>query len=313
MVLYLQYGLFVILTAERRGFNVKIIITGSKGQLGNALIDIIKNDGNSLGSIPEEFIGAEIIGVDIDTLDISDKDAVLKLVTTEKPQVIINCAAMTNVDGCEDDPKAAYDANTKGPENLAKAAEMIGAKLVHISTDYVFKGDATVPYIESDATGPVTEYGKSKLGGENAVIENCKKHFILRTSWLYGYIGNNFVKTIMRVAKEKGVLKVVDDQRGNPTNANDLAFHILAVAATENYGIYHCTGSGECSWYDFACKILEYSKIPCDISPCSTEASGRKAKRPAFSSLRNLHLEKTVGDKMRYWEDALKEYIENLN
>ena len=292
---------------------MKIIITGSKGQLGNALIDIIKNGGNSLGSIPEQFLGAEIIGIDIDTLDISDESAVSAFVEKVKPDIIINPAAMTNVDGCEDDPEAAYNANTKGPLNLAKAAEAIGAKMVHISTDYVFKGDATVPYIESDPTDPVTEYGKSKLGGEKAVLENCSKHFILRTSWLYGYMGNNFVKTIMRVAKEKGVLKVVDDQRGNPTNADDLAFHILAVAATENYGIYHCTGSGECSWYDFACKILEFSKIPCDISPCSTEASGRKAKRPAFSSLRNLHLEETVGDKMRYWEDALKEYIDNLD
>lgn len=292
---------------------MKIMITGSKGQLGNAINDIISNGKNSLGTIPTQFIGAEVIGVDIDSLDISDENAVFSFIVENKPDIIINCAAMTNVDGCEDNPEAAYSANAKGPENLAKAAQNIGAKLIHISTDYVFKGDATIPYVESDATGPVTEYGKSKLGGEKAVLENCSKHFILRTSWLYGYIGNNFVKTIMKVAKEKGVLKVVDDQRGNPTNADDLAFHILALAATENYGIYHCTGTGECSWYDFACKILKFSNIPCNISPCSTEASGRKAKRPAFSSLKNLHLEETIGDKMRYWEDALEEYIENLN
>lgn len=292
---------------------MKIIITGSHGQLGNALLELLSNEKNSLGEIPACYKNSELLPVDVDGLDISDEAAVLSYVEAHKPDLIINCAAMTNVDGCESDLELAEKVNAEGPMNLAKASEKFGAKLVHVSTDYVFRGDANTPYVETDPCDPVTAYGLSKYHGEQNVLEFCQKSFIIRTSWLYGLIGSNFVKTIRRVAKEKGILKVVDDQRGNPTNADDLAFHILLVAATENYGIYHCTGTGECSWYDFACKILEYSKIPCDISPCSTEESGRKAKRPAYSSLRNLKLEETVGDHMRDWQVALKEYINNLN
>lgn len=292
---------------------MKIIITGSKGQLGNALIELLKNDSSSIGPIPSCYKDCEITPVDVDELDISDGKAVESFVKDIKPDLIINCAAMTNVDGCESDVELAERVNADGPLNLAKAAADCGAKLVHISTDYVFRGDAKTPYVETDPCDPVTAYGRSKYHGEQKILAAYEKSFILRTSWLYGLVGSNFVKTIRRVAKEKGVLKVVDDQRGNPTNADDLAYHILLVADTENYGIYHCTGTGECSWYDFACKILEYSGIPCDISPCSTEDSGRKAKRPAYSSLRNLKLEQTVGDRMREWQTALKEYIAKLN
>lgn len=292
---------------------MKIIITGCNGQLGNALNNLLKTGKNSLGTIPDCYNLADIILVDINTLDISDFNAVDKFVSDTKPDLILNCAAMTNVDGCETDLEAAEAANAKGPLNLAKAATKIGAKLVHVSTDYVFKGDATTPYVETDACDPVTAYGLSKYHGEQNVLANCEKSYIFRTSWLYGLVGNNFVKTIRRVALEKGVLTVVNDQRGNPTNADDLAYHILLVAATENYGIYHCTGNGECTWYDFACKIVEYSNIPCSISPCTTEASGRKAKRPAYSSLENRHLKDTVGDFMRNWEEALKEYINLLD
>lgn len=292
---------------------MKLLITGSKGQLGNSLTDLLKENNSPLGKLPDCYKDCEIIAVDADVLDITDSAAVDSFVTNENPDIIINCAAMTNVDGCESDFELAEAVNAKGPENLAKAAGKIGAKIIHISTDYVFRGDATTPYIETDPCGPITAYGISKLHGEELVSKNCEKHFILRTSWLYGYVGNNFVKTIRRVAREKGVLTVVDDQRGNPTNANDLSYHILAVAATENYGIYHCTGSGECTWYDFACEIVKLSNIKCEISPCTTEQSARKAKRPAFSSLRNLHLEETIGDKMRFWKDALAEYIIRLD
>lgn len=291
---------------------MKIVITGSRGQLGNALQVLLKNGENSLGKIPTVFFNSEVFPVDVDELDITDFKAVDAYIAEIKPDIIINCAAMTNVDGCETDTELAEAVNAAGPKNLSIAATKYGAKLIHISTDYVFKGDATKPYIETDECAPVTSYGLSKLHGEQNVLENCKESFVVRTSWLYGLVGKNFVKTIRNVAKEKGVLTVVDDQRGNPTNADDLAFHLLLIATTENYGVYHCTGSGECSWYDFACKILEYSNIPCDISPCSTDQSGRKAKRPAFSSLENLHLKQTVGDYMRDWQVALKEYITNL-
>ncbi len=292
---------------------MKLLITGSKGQLGNAIVHLLQNDSNAIGKIPDVYKNCEILAVDVDQLDITKLDDVLKFCEQHRPNIIINCAAMTNVDGCESDTDLAESVNATGPKNLSIAAEKINAKIVHVSTDYVFHGDATAPYIESDKCDPVTAYGISKYHGELNVADQCKRHFIVRTSWLYGYIGNNFVKTIRKFAKEKGVLTVVDDQRGNPTNADDLAYHILLIANTENYGIYHCTGNGECTWYDFACKIVEYSKIPCEISPCTTEQSARKAKRPAFSSLRNLHLEQTVGDKMRQWEEALKEYILNID
>lgn len=292
---------------------MKIVITGCNGQLGNSLQTLLKEDNSAIGRIPAVYKDCDVFPVDVDTLDIGDGEAVDAYIKKAQPDLIINCAAMTNVDGCETNLELANRVNAEGPKNLALAATKVGAKLVHISTDYVFRGDATTPYVETDECDPVTAYGSSKRQGEINVQENCERSYILRTSWLYGLIGSNFVKTIRRVAKEKGVLKVVDDQRGNPTNADDLAYHILLVANTENYGIYHCTGTGECSWYDFACKILEYSNIPCDISPCSTEESGRKAKRPAYSSLRNLKLEQTVGDHMRDWQVALKEYIINLD
>lgn len=292
---------------------MKIVITGANGQLGSALKNLLKNDDSAIGRIPEIYKDAEIIDVDVDTLDITDSDAVLEFINDSRPDLIINCAAMTNVDGCEETPDLADRINAKGPLNLSIAAKCVGAKLLHISTDYVFSGDADTPYVETDECGPVTAYGRSKLKGEQNVLLNCDKAFVVRTSWLYGLLGSNFVKTIRRVAKEKGVLTVVDDQRGNPTNAEDLCYHILKIAETENFGIYHCTGDGECSWYDFAVKILEYSSIPCKISPCTTDESGRKAKRPAYSSLRNLKLEQTVGDNMRNWQVALKEFINKLN
>lgn len=292
---------------------MNVLITGSKGQLGNALRELIEKNDSPIGKIPDCYDGCKITAADVDELDITDRSAVLSFVKNHAPDIIINCAAMTNVDGCESDAELAERVNATGPENLAIAADTVGAKFVHISTDYVFKGDSTVPYVESDPCDPVTEYGKSKLHGEQLAAKATKRLFILRTSWLYGLVGKNFVKTIRNAAREKGVLTVVNDQRGNPTNAEDLAYHILAVAATDNYGIYHCTGSGECTWYDFACKIVELSNIACSVSPCTTEQSARKAKRPAYSSLRNLHLEQTIGDKMRYWEDALSDYITKLD
>ena len=291
---------------------MKILITGSQGQLGNTLSNLLKVKNNSLGHIPEEYNNCEVIGVDVNELDITNRKKVEEFINRTQPDLIINCAAMTNVDGCETERNLAEAVNAEGPENLAIAANNVGAKIVHVSTDYVFQGDAATPYIETDTCNPVTAYGESKRNGEIKVANATDRHFIFRTSWLYGLVGNNFVKTIRRVAKEKGALTVVNDQRGNPTNCEDLAFHILLVAITDNYGIYHCTGNGECTWFDFAKKIVEFSNIPCTVDPCTTEQSNRPAKRPAFSSLDNKHLRETVGDNMRDWTLALKEYISKL-
>lgn len=291
---------------------MKILVTGAKGQLASEIINILKSLRAEIGSISSEYSNNECIAVDVNDLDITDLSAVEKFITGNKPDIVINCAAMTNVDACESNLETAMKVNGLGARNLAIACNKNNAKLVHVSTDYVFAGDGDVAYCEWDKCCPKSIYGKSKLLGEQYVMNQCRKYFIIRTAWLYGYNGSNFVKTILKLAKEKEEIKVVYDQKGNPTNANDLAYHILKIALTEEYGIYHCTGNGECSWYDFASKIVEYYGLKCRVLPCTTEEYPRPAKRPSYSSLNHLMLRCTVGDEMRYWEDALKMYIDNL-
>ena len=290
---------------------MNILITGSKGQLGSQLIRMLEDNKSELGTLPSCYRNADVTSLDIDTLDITCADSVHEYFTGKQYEIIINCAAMTNVDACETDPEAAMKANATGARSLALAASQMGGKFVHISTDYVFSGDADSPYREWDATAPNTVYGKSKLLGEQYVSSVCPQSFIIRTAWLYGREGSNFVKTIMRLIAEKDELNVVDDQRGSPTNAVDLAHHILQIAATEGYGIYHCTGSGQCSWYDFACEIARLSEAQCKIIPCTTEEYPRPAPRPAYSVLDNLMLRCTLGDGMRHWKDALASYMKS--
>lgn len=292
---------------------MKILITGSKGQLGSAITNILNTGKCEIGEISKEAKNAEVIGYDADELDIVSLDSVKKVLRREKPDIVINCAAYTNVDGCEADYEGAFKVNALGSRNLAIVCEEIDAKLIQISTDYVFKGDGVIPYKECDITNPISAYGKTKLLGEQYVREFCSKYFIVRTSWLYGYNGHNFVKTIIKAAKERGHLTVVDDQRGNPTNAEDLAFHLIKLMETEEYGVYHCTGESECSWYDFAKLIVELSEINCTVEPITSDKLERAAKRPAFSSLDNMMLKCTVGNQMRQWEEALKTFIHNLS
>jgi dTDP-4-dehydrorhamnose reductase len=291
---------------------MKILITGCKGQLGSQIINILKEGASELGNISHNYKSAEIIGVDKQQLDISNLETVKILLNEVNPDIVINSAAYTNVDGCESNQELAFRVNSLGPRNLAIVCEKVVAKLIHISTDYVFEGNGTLSYKEYDITNPVSVYGKTKLLGENYVREFCSRYFIVRTAWLYGYNGNNFVKTIMRAAKERGHLDVVDDQRGNPTNAEDLAYHILNLALTEGYGVYHCTGNGECSWYDFAKTIVEYGDIECIVSSITSNKINRAAKRPSFSSLDNMMLRCSIGDEMREWRDALREFIKNI-
>ena len=295
---------------------MKIMITGSHGQLGNELQSILASGKSQIGDIPQTLLNSEVLAVDIDNLDITDVVAVKDFVNSNRPDVIINCAAMTNVDGCESDYETAFKVNALGVRNLAMAAQQTGAKFIHVSTDYVFAGNGVKPYVEWDAVNPQSVYGASKALGEKYALSFCSRSFIVRTSWLYGLVGKNFVKTVRRVIKTNGSIGVVCDQRGNPTNANDLAHHLLKLAVTEEYGIYHCTGEGECSWYDFAVKIAEYSGFGDTVTPCTTEEYNEKfnvpTKRPEYSSLSNLALECTVGNEMRDWEIALKDYISKL-
>ncbi len=288
---------------------MKILITGSKGQLGSEVQDIVSKGICELGKINDIYLNSEILGIDKKELDITSLDNVRKFTQEFKPDLVINTAAYTNVDGCIVNKELAFKVNALGARNLAIVCDEIEAKLVHVSTDYVFEGNSYVPYKEYDLPKPISIYGKTKYLGEEYIKQFCNKYFIVRTAWLYGYNGKNFVKTIIKAAKEKGYLEVVDDQRGNPTNVEDLAYHILKIALTEQYGIYHCTGKGECSWYDFACRIVEYAGINCRVVPIKSNEIKRAAKRPAYSSLDNMMLRCTVGDEMRKWEEALAEFI----
>lgn len=291
---------------------MKILITGSKGQLGTELQDIIKKGKGEIGPISEEIKNYEVIAVDVDELDITNLDQVKKVLTLYKPNVVINCAAATNVDGCETNKDLAFKINALGPKNLAIVSEEIGAKLVQVSTDYVFSGVGEEPLKEYDLTAPYSVYGKTKLLGENYVKEFSSKYFIVRTAWLYGYVGHNFVYTMLRLGKEKEALNVVNDQKGNPTHANDLAYHIIKLMHTEHYGIYHCTGEEECTWYDFAKEIMALGNRDCKVNPCTSDEYKTPAKRPEYSSLDNMMLRNTIGNEMRPWRDALKAFMDNI-
>ena len=295
---------------------MKILITGSNGQLGNELQKIVATGRAEIGSVSEQIKNSEVFALDVDKLDITKLEQVKTVLKEINPDVVINCAAATNVDGCEANKDLALKINAIGAKNLAIVSEEIGAKLVQVSTDYVFSGVGEIPLNESDLVAPYSVYGKTKLLGEEYVREFSSKYYIVRTAWLYGYVGHNFVYTMMRLGKEKESLSVVNDQLGNPTSANDLAYHILKLIETDEYGVYHCTGKGECSWYDFASEIMKLSGRNCTVNPCTSEEYKsmypNSADRPAYSSLDNMMLRCTVGDEMRDWKDALKTFMDNV-
>ena len=295
---------------------MKIVITGANGQLGKELQKIIRTGKAEIGEISKSVASAEVFAADVDVLDITNLNNVRAYLNDIKPDVVINCAAFTNVDGCESSKDLAFKVNALGPRNLAIASELIGAKLVQVSTDYVFPGVGTSPLRECDATNPVSTYGTTKLLGEEYVRDFSSKYYIVRTAWLYGYVGKNFVYTMINLAKKLDKITVVDDQRGNPTHANDLAYHILKLIKTEEYGVYHCTGKGECSWYDFASKIIGMTGENCEVKPCTSEEYAKmnpaSASRPEYSSLDNMMLRCTVGDEMRDWQDAIEKFMNKV-
>lgn len=287
-----------------------ILVTGAKGQLGNELLKILGEGVSERGNLPLLYERCRTLAVDIDELDITSFDAVESFFTHYKPNLVFNCAAMTNVDGCEGNEEAAYLVNAVGPKNLAVACERHGARLMHISTDYVFDGLGTRPYVESDVPAPNTAYGRSKLAGERFVLESCHNSCICRTAWLYGYVGNNFVKTMLRLAREKGQLTVVDDQVGNPTSAVDLAWQLVLLVTSQETGIFHCTCNGDAvSWNAFARRIMEKAGLAVEVKACTTAEYPRPAKRPAYSALENRHLRETIGDSMRDWKEALDSFL----
>ena len=287
----------------------KILVTGCNGQLGRAIR-------KEYAASDVEFINTDVVeGEGVASLDITDVDAVLKLVRAEKPDVIINCAAHTNVDKCEEQWDLAYKINAIGPRNLSIAATEADAKMIHVSTDYVFEGNGTRPYTEFDAPNPVSAYGKTKLEGENFVKEFAKKHFILRTAWLYGD-GKNFVMTMLALAENHDELNVVCDQVGTPTSAVELAKMIHYLEGTENYGTFHATCEGDTNWADFAEAIFKRAgknvKVNHVTSKQYKEMNPASANRPAYSILEDYMIKLTSDFVMADWQDALDVYMKEL-
>lgn len=277
----------------------KILITGSNGQLGRAINRKYEADSRY-----------ELVNTDVGELDITSVDDVLQMVDQVKPDIIINCAAHTNVNLCESDWDNAYRINAIGPRNLSIAATRMNARMVHVSTDYVFDGSASSPYTEFDATNPCGAYGKTKLEGENFVKQFAKEFYIIRTAWLYGD-GNNFVKTMLRLAETNETVSVVWDQFGTPTSARVLTDMIAALIETDNFGTFHGTCEGACSWADFAEEIFRLAGRTTRVNRITTEEYPTPAKRPAYSVLENYMLKLTMGYEAEDWKTAIREYMEN--
>jgi len=281
-----------------------VVVTGASGQLGQALQFVAPK----YPEITFHFCNSEVLNI----TQLESIEAVFEIV---KPDFCINTAAYTAVDKAESEPEKAHLINVTGCENLAKACKQNNTVLLHISTDFVFDGNATKPYKEDDFPRPTGVYGQTKLDGEKAIQEIWEKHFIIRTSWVYSQFGNNFMKTMLGLGAERNSLSVVNDQIGTPTHAVDLAEVLVSIINTQHstpsthhlYGIYNFSNEGQCSWYDFAKKIFEINKIKIDLQPIPTTAYPTPAKRPSYSVLDKSKLKKVFGLKIKDWEERLRE------
>lgn len=276
---------------------MKILITGSNGMLGHDLIEVLKDN-------------HELILTTSKTLDITNKDQVFEVICDAEPDVVINSAAYTDVDGCEENQDLAYSVNGEGVKNLALACKEVDCALVHISTDYIFNGKNDRPWVEDDEIGPISVYGKSKLKGEEAILETLDKYFIVRTAWLYGINGKNFPKTMLELAKNHSEITVVYDEVGTPTYTPDLAYGISELIETDYYGIYHLTNSGNCSWCEFARYIFEVADKDVKVVPVTASEFARPAPRPSYSVLENKNWVDKGFKPLRSYKEAIKEYVE---
>ena len=276
---------------------MRIVITGHKGQLGRALQEVLQ--------------GETLFGLDLPQHDITDGQATARAIADFAPQVVIHAAAMTNVDGCERDPDAAYRINGLGAQNVALACQKCGAAMVCVSTNEVFDGTKGEPYLEFDQPHPINIYGRSKLAGELITQALLNRFYIVRTAWLYAQGGNNFVTKMISLADERGELRVVNDEVSSPTYAPDLAEAIAKLIRTDHYGIYHFTNEGVCSRYDFAVKILELAgrgHVP--VHPITSDQYARASTPPLCAPIRNFCAATTLGINLRPWEEALQAYFE---
>jgi dTDP-4-dehydrorhamnose reductase len=275
---------------------MRTLVLGAKGQLGKDLVAVFRRAG-------------QIEGFDLPELDISSALLVRALVHDFKPDLVLNAAAYTDVEGAEDDPEAAFAANERGARNVAEAASECGASVVYYSTDFIFDGIKGSPYEPDEAIAPLGVYAQSKAAGEVATREANARDYIIRTAWLYGPGGNNFVEKILYLAKSQPSLKVVEDEVGSPTHTEDLAAATAALVKTEQFGVYHAVNAGACSRYDFAREILRLAKIDTPIAPCRAAEFPSKAPRPRYSVLSSAKLEACCGYRMRPWVEALKRYM----
>jgi dTDP-4-dehydrorhamnose reductase len=297
----LEYELLRILRNQEG--EMKVVVIGANGQLGSDLC--------------KELSSVELMPLNHSDIEITNINSVKQAFERYQPNVVINTAAFHRVDDCEDNPDKAFQVNALGARNVAVACHELEAKLVHVSTDHVFGGNAghrTTPYTEFDTPVPANLYGKSKLWGESLVRDLCWRHFIVRTSGLFGVAGSsgkggNFVETILRLAKEKNELRVVNDQVFSPTYAKHLARKIAQLIGTEYYGTYHITNRGSCSWYEFAKEILRLANSKTPLIPITSDQYPQKARRPSFSVLDNYHLRLLGLDDMPTWEEALIDYM----
>lgn len=282
---------------------MKIIVTGSEGQLGREI----------LRQFDKSYY--DITAVDLKELNITVLDEVVAMVREIHPDLVINCAAYTNVDACETDFDNAFKVNAIGPRNLSIASKEVNVKIVHISTDYVFGGKGVLtdngirPYVEYDSTYPNTAYGRTKLEGENFVRLFNNKHYIIRTAWLYGE-GKNFVRTMLELSQKNDQLKVVHDQRGTPTSTEELTGMIKHLIDTDNYGLFHGTCEGQCTWYEFTKEIFRQKGIATEVIPCTTQEYPRPAPRPEYSVLENYMLKMTSKFMFKEWQQALEIYLQ---
>ncbi|WP_328800983.1 dTDP-4-dehydrorhamnose reductase [Paenibacillus sp. LX16] len=285
---------------------MKVLVTGAYGQLGKDVVKVFQEQGH------------DVVGCGRDELDITNLEQAVKIIEQFQPDAVIHCAAYTAVDAAETDVDRAYQVNAAGTRNMAIATEKVGAKLVYISTDYVFDGLAVQPYHEYDNTNPQSIYGKSKRAGEVLTQTLSGRYFIVRTSWVYGLHGNNFVKTMLKLGQEKPQLQVVHDQKGSPTYTVDLAFFLVELVQTEKYGVYHASNSGTCTWYEFTQAIfhdaaeLLGAKITAKLEPCSTEQFPRPAARPCNSVMEHISIRTNGLKDLRAWREGLQSFMREL-
>ncbi len=279
---------------------MRLLVTGVKGQLGYDVVEECKKR------------GIEAIGVDVEEMDITDAKKVETVIKESNVDAVVHCAAWTAVDKAEDEVELCKRVNVDGTYNIAKVCKELDIKMMYFSTDYVFDGQGEQEWKEYDERHPLNVYGQTKYEGEKAVEDLLEKYFIVRIAWVFGVNGNNFIKTMLRLGKERGAVSVVNDQIGSPTYTYDLAKLVVDMIQTDKYGIYHATNEGFCSWYEFACEIFKQAGLDVEVTPVDSSAFPVKAKRPNNSRMSKVELDKNGFKRLPTWQDALSRYLEEI-